>query len=483
MAERRTHNKVGIAMPSTPAGGGSVATVEAYGGDFVDLVDLADDGAGVPVTRFFEAPAASPSGGGACGSQVRRSSTPQGMQPAPNGVSTGSPARSQQKAAEGDCTTLDDVILRLSTCCADIDGLRRKLDQVVQKQEDADSVHRGQLDCISERIFEAERNLRQAEERQDDAIEKASATFQKQSNNLMHVINQVNRNFEHLSEQIQQQGVTITAFEQTLTQLQASTTQAAHDARSSMLAVETLGHEVTSLEQHQQDVDQEGQQYQQRVSDLCINVQALRDAVLLMTPQTQFQEAEARQRLAHEQLEALRGLVVQSQARQDVFEEQVVAVRAEVARLLGGPGLMALSVPPLSRGGEFAQPSPTDAELARFPFVTGDETRVAGVLRTYGLPTTVAGLSNAAAPLLGETPGLRDESPTALAYRLQQHSRAAGPRVWGNTMEVRCDPESTTDEVKGLLRQLAAPSPTSPVAAAHERPRSREAFSGGYTSF
>lgn len=302
MSDKRSHNKLQAPM--------SVACSDEH----AELAELADDGRGIPLTRFFECttPVANPQGGHVGTEPSRR-----GQADCPH-----TPVRNQAEEVNNsskltDCRSIEDVVKRLEVCFADIEALKKKQDVLVQKHEDADSVRRGQVDCISERIFEAERHLRQAEERQDDAIEKASATFQKQSTNLMHVISQVNRNFEHLSEQIEQQKASMSGFEQSFLQLQAQVAQATRDARTAALGAESAAQDLSQLERGVQQQQQEQQ--------------ALRDALLLTTPHSQFAEAEARQRGLSEQFEALRGLVYDLQAMCHGFEDVLADVQAQSA--------------------------------------------------------------------------------------------------------------------------------------------------------
>merc|ERR1719253_2084489 len=70
-----------------------------------------------------------------------------------------------------------DLEKRMDDCTFDIRNMWKRLDLALRKQEKTDSIRRGQIDSISARIYEAERNMSQVEERQEKALEKASATF------------------------------------------------------------------------------------------------------------------------------------------------------------------------------------------------------------------------------------------------------------------------------------------------------------------
>mmetsp|Transcript_30534 Transcript_30534/g.84252 ORF Transcript_30534/g.84252 Transcript_30534/m.84252 type:complete len:532 (-) Transcript_30534:117-1712(-) len=237
----------------------------------------------------------------------------------------------------------EDMANMLDTCLAEIEALKRKHDLMIQKQEGADSVRRGQLDCISERIYQAEKDLRQAQQRQDDAIEKASATFQKHAcdveqerQNLMCVINQVNQNFEHLSSEIAQHGVTMNALEQNMMQLQGTVSQSNVDSRN---AVMNLGHEMAVLERAVQQQQQRSselqllehtvQQQQQQIKDLQTSVQAMHDAMV------HFTEADVRQQALADQFTDLQGLFNDSQAQQQALLGQLSEVRDQVTQLAG----------------------------------------------------------------------------------------------------------------------------------------------------
>eukprot|EP00913_Durusdinium_trenchii_P034858 g32606.t1 len=104
-----------------------------------------------------------------------------------------------------------DVVNRIEVLESELLQLKKRQEAMEQKHLDVEAIRRGQLDCLSERVYEAEKTQRQVQERTDDAIEKARAAFQKTASdmeheraNLMCVINQVNQNFEHLSREMAQ---------------------------------------------------------------------------------------------------------------------------------------------------------------------------------------------------------------------------------------------------------------------------------------
>ena len=61
----------------------------------------------------------------------------------------------------------------LSELLERLEAVERRQELMEQRQTEAEAVRRGQLDCLSERVFEAEKKQREAQERTEDAIEKA----------------------------------------------------------------------------------------------------------------------------------------------------------------------------------------------------------------------------------------------------------------------------------------------------------------------
>lgn len=234
-----------------------------------------------------------------------------------------------------------DLAKLLETCVADIEELRRKQELMISKQDGADSVRRGQLDCISERIYQAEKNIRQAEERQHDAIEKASATFQKHAcdveqerQNLMCVIGQVNQNFEHISNEIAQHGFSISALEQNIAQLQGSVSQGSVDSRNSVIALHNdLGVLQQDLQQHRQQsgdihlLEHAIKLQQQQMTDVQATLTALHDAVLHQA------EAEVLQRGLVEKLAEMEAFIRDSKGQQMALVGQFNDMRVQVADL------------------------------------------------------------------------------------------------------------------------------------------------------
>jgi hypothetical protein len=146
----------------------------------------------------------------------------------------------------------------LNKCFASIDALQVKMDQITEKQNEADSVRRGQLNCMSERIFQVEKVLEQSRQTQEDAIDKANAVFQKNSyevsqdrQHLMCAISQVNQNFEEVSCEMSQNSAIVKTTQQGFSQIQAS-----HRKLSEQLAEtrERVAHLTTELGKVQKEL-------------------------------------------------------------------------------------------------------------------------------------------------------------------------------------------------------------------------------------
>mmetsp|Transcript_6458 Transcript_6458/g.15703 ORF Transcript_6458/g.15703 Transcript_6458/m.15703 type:complete len:481 (-) Transcript_6458:125-1567(-) len=60
----------------------------------------------------------------------------------------------------------------------DVEDLRRKHDRLAQKEDETEKQRRGQLDCLSERVYQIEREVREIKELHKDAIDKAGAAFE-----------------------------------------------------------------------------------------------------------------------------------------------------------------------------------------------------------------------------------------------------------------------------------------------------------------
>lgn len=252
---------------------------------------------------------------------------------------------------------LAEICKRMDTYEAELESTRKKQQQIMQKQEESEDKRRGQLDCISERVFQVEKNMRLAEnsmnqskEFQEEAIEKASATFQKHSQdveqerqNLVCVISQVNQNFEQLSLEIAQHGQSMEAMEQTVLQMQGTVSQSAGEVRA-------LSHDFASLEHSQlnmgemQMMDHTVQQQKQEIRDLQMGLQSIREAVMRMT------QAEARQVDLAEEISEVRNLFDNSQAEQQLFAAQLSDAQGRIASLMEEVGKTSQQNPP--RGGE-----------------------------------------------------------------------------------------------------------------------------------
>eukprot|EP00931_Biecheleriopsis_adriatica_P089898 TRINITY_DN63970_c0_g1_i1.p1 TRINITY_DN63970_c0_g1~~TRINITY_DN63970_c0_g1_i1.p1 ORF type:complete len:380 (+),score=81.09 TRINITY_DN63970_c0_g1_i1:130-1140(+) len=139
------------------------------------------------------------------------------------------------------------LLPRIKALEEEVAKLSKQQEVASQKIDEAETIHRGQLDCISERVFEAEKMQRMVQERTDDAIEKAAAAFQKtasnmeqERSNLMSVISQANKNFNHLSSELEQLTDRINHMGQELVQTQEEIALGANS---------TLAAEFTRLEE------------------------------------------------------------------------------------------------------------------------------------------------------------------------------------------------------------------------------------------
>jgi len=204
---------------------------------------------------------------------------------------TGSCEAAKESALPGNVITL------LHGCMADIEALKQRQDLMAKRQEEANAVTRGQLNSIADRVSQGEKDLHQAQERQGDAIEKATAAFHKhvqdaelERQNLLSVISQANHNFEHLSSEIAQRTAAVNSLEQGMVQLQGVASRNAREARNSATSLRndltSIQHAVQQL--RRQDVDLElleqtiYEQHQQ-IKDLQIGVHSVHDAMVHFT--------------------------------------------------------------------------------------------------------------------------------------------------------------------------------------------------------
>lgn len=174
----------------------------------------------------------------------------------------------------------DPMFQRIEILESELSLLRKRQDVLEQKHQDVEAVRRGQLDCLSERIYEAEKMQRQVQERTDDAIEKARAAFQKTASdmeheriNLMSVITQVNQNFEHLSREMAGVSDIVGRTQQDLIHLQQDV------AERSEIDVTTFAHQLAHLEEHYSNHLRELQQSQVSFSQQLMDVHQFRTEV------------------------------------------------------------------------------------------------------------------------------------------------------------------------------------------------------------
>mmetsp|Transcript_45752 Transcript_45752/g.106226 ORF Transcript_45752/g.106226 Transcript_45752/m.106226 type:complete len:433 (+) Transcript_45752:146-1444(+) len=201
------------------------------------------------------------------------------------------------------------ILERLDVLDAEVESMRAKQDKLMQAREKDDVAHRAQLECVTERVWKAERELHEAQTRQEDAIEKANAAFKKHAwdvmqdrQHLMLAIDQVNKNFAEVTCTIADNNNQVKAMQESLTQFQLDLDQVSHTAYTQSGSMQTT---------------------QQQLAQLQCTVQAVHDTVMQMTPHSQFVEAGSAQRALAEQCNEL-------QARMQEVMGDVHEVRARM---------------------------------------------------------------------------------------------------------------------------------------------------------
>lgn len=187
-----------------------------------------------------------------------------------------------------------NVLQRLEAFANDITQLRRAQEQWSKKQDDAEVFRRGRFDSLSDRIFQVEKKLRKTEEEQQDAIDKASLTFQKSfqevqqdRQNMLAAINQVNQNFERVSLDMNEQRVSTGALKQDICQLQQNFEWLSNDCQTKTMSVTAMQHSLTSME-----IALKGQE--QQLHELQAAAKAMRDTVTQTTPKSSSEERHKR---------------------------------------------------------------------------------------------------------------------------------------------------------------------------------------------
>ncbi|CAE8733394.1 unnamed protein product [Polarella glacialis] len=231
------------------------------------------------------------------------------------------------------------LLERFQALEAEVSTLKKRQDQWAEKSDDSDAVRRGQLDCFSERLFQAEKTLRLTEERSDDAIEKARAAFMKTSSdmeqersNLMCVITQVNQNFEHLSGELAQLTDTVTCIRQELTQTQQVVAQL--DSHSELVA---LSNEVAHLEEQQSEQGHEFERVERAMTGHMMDMKQQQKDVMELRNEVRVSR-ESLVRLANagtseevtEQLGEFRNLFGDMQVHCQLLDQKFSSVRHEV---------------------------------------------------------------------------------------------------------------------------------------------------------
>lgn len=266
------------------------------------------------------------------------------QQPSEHAAQVASADRDHQPLAS---LILEDMQHQLDRLLAEVARLTRRQDYMGQKHEEAEVVHRGQIDCISERIYQAEKNLRQTEERQDDAIAKAGTAFQKHAcdmeqerQNLMCVITQVNQNFDHLSSEIGLHTGSIRSLQDNSVQLEQALVESRHHGVS--LAV--LGQEMQQMEQsfrlqlqRQAEkvlrAEEAVQQQHDQIHEVKSHLRLAHESVLQLASSQSGTSPGARREF-EEQVEELRSLHCDFQMQYQDFNDQLGSMREEVQTII-----------------------------------------------------------------------------------------------------------------------------------------------------
>mmetsp|Transcript_76370 Transcript_76370/g.181626 ORF Transcript_76370/g.181626 Transcript_76370/m.181626 type:complete len:439 (-) Transcript_76370:189-1505(-) len=187
--------------------------------------------------------------------------------------------------------TMNSILARLDGYTADIESLQQKQERLSQLYEKGEAAHRAQLECVTERVYKAEKDLHEAQQRQEDAIEKASAAFKKHAwdvmqdrQHLMMAIDQVNKNFAEVTCTIADNNNEVKVMQTTLAQFSMELDQVSQAVYNNSGSVQTT---------------------QQQLEQLQYTVQAVHDTVVQMTPQSQFVEVGSAQRALAEQCNEL----------------------------------------------------------------------------------------------------------------------------------------------------------------------------------
>eukprot|EP00930_Biecheleria_cincta_P101057 TRINITY_DN9268_c0_g3_i2.p1 TRINITY_DN9268_c0_g3~~TRINITY_DN9268_c0_g3_i2.p1 ORF type:complete len:509 (-),score=105.64 TRINITY_DN9268_c0_g3_i2:88-1614(-) len=222
------------------------------------------------------------------------------------------PAASSQKPTEGGIDADSaELIARITALEEEMASMRKRQEVTSQRQEEAETIRRGQIDCISERVYEAEKTQRNVQERTDEAIEKARVAFQKtaadmehERSNLMCVITQVNQNFEHLSGELAQVSEELSRLSGTVLQTQQEIAQLHEDRQLDFSTdIHHLEQRVMEIEQLMPSFDEE-----KLMSDV--------------------------QKLIADRTAEFRRMVGESQVQSRMFAEQFSEFRSEVSMQL-----------------------------------------------------------------------------------------------------------------------------------------------------
>lgn len=111
-------------------------------------------------------------------------------------------------------------------------GLRKRQDSLGKKQEDADQRHRGQLESVTNRVFQVETDLRGLQQREAEAIDKVGAAMQvlnvkmqQNSQTTAQVAGHVSETADRLGQDVQGLDRTVRCVQQELAALKHSLPQ------------------------------------------------------------------------------------------------------------------------------------------------------------------------------------------------------------------------------------------------------------------
>lgn len=318
----------------------------------------------------------------------------------------------------------------LETCTSDIGKVQRKQEQMSRKQEESFEQSEGQVRVVSERLYTLEKRVHDFERKSEDAIEKAGLAFQKQKEtderdrqNLVSTITQVNTNFErvsadmatHLNDKalVQQK---LSAVELQIQQIR--TELGSFGVRFEQQAMQSNGERTNVLQQVEAQ--------NQKVNALEVVVQAVRGTAMTSTPQQSFAEAETRHRKLQDAFDKMQGeLKALQTGLQDVQKHCPSDVPVQVK-------------------GQYAAPPPA----------------AAGNSHSY----TPAAVPPPTVPNVPTMPGAAAPRPVATGG--QQFKQAQPPNPQAPSLQTQSQPQQQQQQMQGQQSQQAQQAAAQSFAAA-----------------